>query len=313
MEWVVYLMEWSIIKPVCSDILVWICHTRRCMSWDWRKFAWVREGVHKVKQDELWKSLKMSLDFLRTTDKRFYHQTIEQLFEEYEQIIHQHIDLMLPNFFSNIPDMVTAMPFHGSGGMYVSTTDDDSSLGVFYANLDLPEIIPRFCMMDLSPYDACPGHHFQHSIAIKESLLHFHKELNYRQIYAAPFQYPIHSLCRRLGIILWRTWHRHAIELSTFRYYTIPAFMALYWGELLTSPRCQKVVSYRCVVQSICYRINECHVCVSACQAKAAGEFTFGTISVIRVIRLLVGSIKPCRKLFFHSKHCICQKKVVII
>ncbi len=176
-----------------------------------KEVARIREGMNKVKQDVNFEGdLKQFMDFLRT-DKQFYHQTKEQLLEEYKQIIYQHIDPMLPNFFSNIPDIalqVRAMPFHGPGGMYFPPTEDGSRPGVFYANLDLPETRPRFSMMALSLHEACPGHHFQHSTVIKENLPHFRKELDYRRLYAAPFQYPIHTAylegwalyCEGLGI-----------------------------------------------------------------------------------------------------------------
>ena len=108
------------------------------------------------------------LDFLRT-DKRFYYDNADDLFDAY-LIMSKKIDPLLPLIFKDFqkaPYGVTKIPMESAP--YTTTAYYNSPSkgrpGYYYVNLYKPESRPKYEIPVLSVHEAVPGHHFQISIA----------------------------------------------------------------------------------------------------------------------------------------------------
>ena len=108
------------------------------------------------------------LDFLRT-DKRFYYDNADDLFNAY-LIMSKKIDPLLPLIFKDFqkaPYGVTEIPMESAP--YTTTAYYNSPSkgrpGYYYVNLYKPESRPKYEIPVLSVHEAVPGHHFQISIA----------------------------------------------------------------------------------------------------------------------------------------------------
>ena len=108
------------------------------------------------------------LDFLRT-DKRFYYDNADDLFDAY-LIMSKKIDPLLPLIFKDFqkaPYGVTEIPMESAP--YTTTAYYNSPSkgrpGYYYVNLYKPESRPKYEIPVLSVHEAVPGHHFQISIA----------------------------------------------------------------------------------------------------------------------------------------------------
>ena len=108
------------------------------------------------------------LDFLRT-DKRFYYDDADDLFDAY-LIMSKKIDPLLPLIFKDFqkaPYGVTEIPMESAP--YTTTAYYNSPSkgrpGYYYVNLYKPESRPKYEIPVLSVHEAVPGHHFQISIA----------------------------------------------------------------------------------------------------------------------------------------------------
>ena len=108
------------------------------------------------------------LNFLRT-DKRFYYDNAEDLFDAY-LIMSKKIDPLLPMIFKDFqkaPYGVTEIPMESAP--YTTTAYYNSPSkgrpGYYYVNLYKPESRPKYEIPVLSVHEAVPGHHFQISIA----------------------------------------------------------------------------------------------------------------------------------------------------
>ena len=108
------------------------------------------------------------LAFLRT-DKRFYYDNADDLFDAY-LIMSKKIDPLLPLIFKDFqkaPYGVTEIPMESAP--YTTTAYYNSPSkgrpGYYYVNLYKPESRPKYEIPVLSVHEAVPGHHFQISIA----------------------------------------------------------------------------------------------------------------------------------------------------
>ena len=108
------------------------------------------------------------LNFLRT-DKRFYYDNADDLFDAY-LIMSKKIDPLLPKLFKDFqkaPYGVTEIPMESAP--YTTTAyynpPSKGRPGYYYVNLYKPESRPTYEIPVLSVHEAVPGHHFQISIA----------------------------------------------------------------------------------------------------------------------------------------------------
>jgi len=125
----------------------------------------MEEIIASVKWDGDFNSF---LNFLRT-DKRFYYDNAEDLFDAY-LIMSKKIDPLLPMIFKDFqkaPYGVTEIPMESAP--YTTTAYYNSPSkgrpGFYYVNLYKPESRPKYEIPVLSVHEAVPGHHFQISIA----------------------------------------------------------------------------------------------------------------------------------------------------
>ncbi|XP_060078024.1 uncharacterized protein LOC132557546 [Ylistrum balloti] len=126
-------------------------------------------------------------------DSRFVYDDADQIIKEYENIIHDRIDPVLPQFFKDIPDIpivVRKMSYDGPGGGYGSATEEYP--GVFYVNLFRPRENPVYEFMSLALHEASPGHHLQHIYGLQANLPEFRRqpELSF---YEVPFYFPFYT------------------------------------------------------------------------------------------------------------------------
>ncbi|MDB4829080.1 DUF885 domain-containing protein [Gammaproteobacteria bacterium] len=125
----------------------------------------MEEIIASVKWDGDFNSF---LNFLRT-DKRFYYDNAEDLFDAY-LIMSKKIDPLLPMIFKDFqkaPYGVTEIPMESAP--YTTTAyynpPSKGRPGYYYVNLYKPESRPKYEIPVLSVHEAVPGHHFQISIA----------------------------------------------------------------------------------------------------------------------------------------------------
>ncbi|KAK3095476.1 hypothetical protein FSP39_015142 [Pinctada imbricata] len=126
-------------------------------------------------------------------DPRFYTNDSDKIIEEYKHIVFERINPKLKDFFKDIPDVpleIRKMSYDGPGGGYSSASEN--SPGVFSINLFRPMENPRFDFMALSLHEASPGHHLQHSYAMKASLPDYRRHTPI-SFYDVPFWYPFYS------------------------------------------------------------------------------------------------------------------------
>lgn len=137
-------------------------------------------------------TVKEFFDVLKN-DSRFYHTNTSVILEIYKDIVYNKITPKLPDYFENIPDVplqIKEMTYDGPGGGYSSASE--TRPGVFWINLIRPSESPRFDYMALSLHEASPGHHLQHSYAMKATLPEYrqHTEISF---YDVPFWFPFYS------------------------------------------------------------------------------------------------------------------------
>lgn len=128
---------------------------------------------------------KRFIEYLRT-DKRFYHETAEDLLGEYRDVC-KRIDAELPRLFRMLPrqpygvkPIPAFMAPHQTTAYYQRGDMRNGQPGYFYANTFALDQRPRYEMMALSLHEAVPGHHFQIAIAQElDDVPEFRKDLWY--------------------------------------------------------------------------------------------------------------------------------------
>lgn len=125
---------------------------------------------------------KRFIAYLRT-DKRFYHESAEDLLHEYRDVC-KRIDAELPRLFRTLPRQpygvrpIPAFMAPNQTTAYYQRGDmRNGQPGFFYANTFALEQRPRYEMMALSLHEAVPGHHLQIAIAQElDSVPEFRKD-----------------------------------------------------------------------------------------------------------------------------------------
>ncbi len=149
----------------------------------------ISELMEKVRAEVNFEgTLKEFIQHMRD-DRQFYTRNKTELLNEYENIVYNHIAPKLSLYFGKFPKAkleVKEMPFNGPSGTY-------SSPGIFFVNLNSPELRPKFMMVVLSLHEASPGHHFQLSRVTEEDLPDFRRRLVNRHMHGIPAVFPFYT------------------------------------------------------------------------------------------------------------------------
>ncbi|MFN7020732.1 MAG: DUF885 domain-containing protein [Phycisphaerales bacterium] len=117
------------------------------------------------------------VEYLRS-DKRFYHESSEQLLAGYRDIA-KRVDAALPRLFRTLPRLPYGVrelsPLAAPSAptaYYYRGSPEQGTAGFFVANTYRLDQRPRYEMVALTLHEACPGHHLQIALAQELSGVH---------------------------------------------------------------------------------------------------------------------------------------------